>query len=95
LENKKFLRRRRRSEKFLSTFLDIFGKFVNKNAVKSGFWGGLGRSISKISKNAHFLEKIIFNYGKNLKYFYQGAKSPTQISPRKGSKYRSHFMEPS
>ena len=63
-------------ENFLNTFLDIFGKFVNKNAVKSGFWDGLGRSISKISKNAHFLEKIIFNYGKNLKHFYQGAKSP-------------------
>ena len=45
-----FLRRRRRREKFLSTFFEIFGKFVNKNAIKSDFWGVVGRYISKISK---------------------------------------------
>ena len=33
----------------------IFGKLVNKNAIKSGFWGGLGRNISKISKKCPFL----------------------------------------
>ena len=30
-------RRRRRREKFLSTFFEIFGKVVNKNAIKSDF----------------------------------------------------------
>ena len=30
-----FLRRRRRHEKFLSTFFEIFVKFVNKNAIKN------------------------------------------------------------
>ena len=64
MENKNLLRRRRRSEKFLSTFLVIFGKFVNKNAVKSGFLGGLGRNILKISKNAQFLEEIILTTAK-------------------------------
>ena len=63
-------------EKILSTFLDIFGKFVNKNAVKSGFGVVLVEVSQKSRKMLIFLEKIIFNYGKNLRYFYQGAKSP-------------------
>ena len=43
-------------------FLEIFGKFVTKNAIKRGFWGGLGRNISKISKKYPFLGE---------KYFYK------------------------
>ena len=72
-EKRGFSWRRRRREKFLSAFfgnfgifehfLEIFGNFVNKNAIKRDFWGGLGRYISKISKNAHFFEVFgkIFN----------------------------------
>ena len=37
-------------------FLEFFGKFVNKNLIKSYFWGGPGRYISKFRKNAHFFE---------------------------------------
>ena len=48
---KGFLRRRRRREKFLSTFFEIFGKFVNRDAIKSDFWGVVGRYVSKISRN--------------------------------------------
>ena len=51
------LLRWRRREKFLSTFLEIFGKFVDKNAIKSDFWGGHGRNISKISKKYPVWEK--------------------------------------
>ena len=35
--------------KILEHFLEIFGKFVNENAKKSGSGGGLGRNISEIS----------------------------------------------
>ena len=31
-------------------FFEIFGKFVNRNAIKSDCWGVVGRCISKISK---------------------------------------------
>ena len=60
-----FRRRRRRREKFLSTFFEIFGKFVNKNAIKNDFWGVVCRYISKISKKSSILEK---------KYFYTRTK---------------------
>ena len=48
-------------EKILSTFFEVFGKFVNKNAIKSDFWGVVCRYISKISKKSPILGK---------KYFY-------------------------
>ena len=33
--------------KIFEHFFEIFGKFVNKNAIKSDFWGVVGRYISK------------------------------------------------
>ena len=45
------------AKKILSTFYEIFGKFANKDAIKRDFWGGVGRHISKFSKNTHFWEK--------------------------------------
>ena len=33
--------------KFFEHFCQIFGKFVNKNVVKSDFWGVICRYISK------------------------------------------------
>ena len=44
----------RKLGKFLNPFSDIFGKFVNKYAIKSDFGGGLGRYILKISKKYPF-----------------------------------------
>ena len=38
-----------------STFFEIFGKFVDKNEIKSDFWGGIGRYVTKISKKYPFL----------------------------------------
>ena len=43
-----------RNLKILSTFFENFGKFVDKNAIKSDFWGGVGRYISKILKKIPF-----------------------------------------
>ena len=43
--------------KFFEYCLETFGKFVNINSIKSDFWGGVDRYISKISKNTHFWEK--------------------------------------
>ena len=51
-----FSRHRRRSEKFLSYFLEIVWKFVNKHAIRSYFLGDVVRYISKISK-PNFWEK--------------------------------------
>ena len=49
-----------RREKFLSIFLEIFGKFVNENTIQSGFCGGLGRNTSTITKiMLIFREKIL------------------------------------
>ena len=50
-------RRRRRREKFLSTFFEIFVKFVNKNAIKSDFWGDCVEVSRKFSKNPRFWQK--------------------------------------
>ena len=70
-------RRRRRREKFLSTFFEIFGKFVNKNAIKSDFWGDCVEVSRKFSKNPRFWQKSISTLGRNFeKYFYRGALTP-------------------
>ena len=70
-------RRRRRREKFLSTFFEIFGKFVNKNAIKSDFWGVVCRYISKISKKIpDFGQKVFLHRAKFRKYFSTGALTP-------------------
>ena len=62
-----FPRRQRHHDKFLSAFYEIFGKFVNKNAIKSDFWGVAGRYISKISKkNPFFGEQIHLPTSKNF-----------------------------
>ena len=55
LEKRGFSWRRRRRENFLSAFWEIFGQFVNKNAIKSDFWGDLGRYFSKIFKQYQIL----------------------------------------
>ena len=68
-------RHRRRREKFLSTFFEIFGKFVNKNAIKSDFRCVVGRYISKISKNRRFWGK---NTSTNFQEFWDtSTKVPT------------------
>ena len=46
-----------RSDKFAATYsLSVFWKFINKNAIKSGFEGGIGRNISKTSKKCPFFQ---------------------------------------
>merc|ERR1712240_470000 len=71
-------RRRRRREKFLSTFFEIFVKFVNKNAIKVIF-GVICVEVSrKFSKNPHFWQKSISTHARKFrKYFYTGALTPT------------------
>ena len=51
-------------EKFLSTFLDIFGKFVNKNAVKSGFGVVLVEVSQKSRKMLIFWKKSFLTMAK-------------------------------
>ena len=41
------------TRKILSTFWDILAAFVDKNAIKSDFWGCVGTYISIIYKNTH------------------------------------------
>ena len=70
------MRRRRRREnslstffeilKFYSTFFEIFEIFVGKNAIKSDFWGVVGRYISKISKEYPFWGKMHLPSSKNF-----------------------------
>ena len=83
-------RRGRRREKFLSTFLEIwkilitifeiFGKFVNKNAIKSDFWGIAGRYISKISKKIPvFGRKIHPATSKNFEIHLPKCRPPPHI----------------
>ena len=50
-----------RNSKVFSTFFDVFGKFVNKNAIKSDFWGVVDRYISK---NSRFWENTPTNFQK-------------------------------
>ena len=90
LENGGFSRRRRRCEKFWALFLkfenfklffESFGKFVNKNAIKSDLWGVVGRYISKISKNPRFGGKIHLPTSKNFEMHLlkcRPAPPPTQ-----------------
>ena len=47
------------------TFFEFFGKFVNKNAIKSDFWGVVCRYISKISKKIpDFGQKVFLHRAK-------------------------------
>ena len=73
-------RRRRRREKFLGTFLEIFGKVVNKDAIESDFWGSVGRYNSKISKNTHFWEKNTSTIGQ--KFWDISTKVPGPPRPK-------------
>merc|ERR1712175_52012 len=76
-----FSRRRRRREKFLSTFFEIFGKFVNKNEIKSDFWGVVCRYILKISKKSPILGKKYFSTGPKIsKVFLHRCPHPPHIS---------------
>ena len=64
----------------MRTFFEIFGKFVNKNAIKSDFWSAVGRYISKISKKSPFLgKKYIYQLPKILRYIYQGGVDSPKI----------------
>ena len=65
------------SRKFSEYFLNIFGKFVNKNAIKSGFWGDLGRNIPKISKKTIFRSFRDISTKTLQNYIYQGAETPS------------------
>ena len=65
------------AKNFLSTFFEIFVKFVNKNAIKSDFWGDCVEVSRKFSKNPRFWQKSISTLGRNFeKYFYRGALTP-------------------
>ena len=66
--------------KIFQPFLEIFGKFVNKNAIKSVFWGGHGRNISKISKNSHVLRKDTSTDGQ--KFWDTATKVPRPQPPK-------------
>ena len=70
-----------RSDKFAAKYsLSVFWKFINKNAIKSGFEGGIGRNISKTSKKCPFFSKL-------SRYIYQdppkntSTKVPRPFSP--------------
>ena len=66
-----------RSDKFAAKYsLSVFWKFINKNAIKSGFEGGIGRNISKTSKKCPFFKVIeIYLPRPTKKYIYQGAET--------------------
>ena len=85
LEKRVFSRRRRLRENFLCTFFrnvstnntpkitffEFFGKFV-KNAIKSDFWGVVGRyNFTKISKkvlkNFQISKKVLKNFSRRLR----------------------------
>merc|ERR1712163_110202 len=71
-----FLWRRRRRQKFLSTFFEIFGKFVNKNAIKVIF-GVICVEVSrKFSKKSSFLAKKYFSTGRNFESISPQVPSP-------------------
>ena len=71
-----FSRRRRRREKFLSTFFEIFVKFVNKNAIKSDFWGDCVEVSRKFSKNPRFWQKSISPHGRKFQSISPQVPSP-------------------
>ena len=73
----------------------IFGKFVNKNAVKSVFKVVLVEVSQKSRKMLIFWKKIFLTTAKIWDTSTKVQSPPTQISPRKGSKFRSHIMDPS
>ena len=72
-----FSRRRRRRKNFWALFWNFFGKFIDKNAIKSVFWGGLRRNISKVSTKCPFFRSFRDISTKTPhKYIYQGAEDP-------------------
>ena len=61
----------------MSTIFEIFGKLVNKNAIKSDFGGDLCRSISKIFEKSSFLaKKFIYKFRNFRKFIYRGGVTP-------------------
>ena len=53
------------------------GKFLNKKAIKSGFWGDLCRNIAKIFEKSWFLEKKVFLHtDENSKVFLHRCPHP-------------------
>ena len=57
-------------------------KFVNKNAIKSDFWGDCVEVSRKFSKNPRFWQKSISTKFENFeKYFYRGGVTPPQNIP--------------
>ena len=66
-----------RSDKFAAKYsLSVFWKFINKNAIKSGFEGGIGRNISKTSKKCPFFQSYRdISTKTHQKYIYQGAET--------------------
>ena len=84
-------RRRRRHENFLSTFLYILEKFLNKKAIKSGFWGELCRNITKIfAKILFWKKKYFYARTKIRKHFYTGNLTPF---PKNLSDKQLSFLE--
>merc|ERR1711873_327671 len=75
-----FSRRRRRREKFLSTFFEIFVTFVNKNAIKSDFWVICVEVSRKFSKNPHFWQKSISTNFEIFESISTEVGSPPQIA---------------
>ena len=58
-------------------------KFVNKNAIKSDFWGDCVEVSRKFSKNPRFWQKSISTLGRNFeKYFYRGARTHRRKSQK-------------
>ena len=67
---------------FFEPFLDIYGQLVNENWIKRGFWGGLGRNISKFRKKANFRKKINSTNSKNFEILLPRCHAPPpQIAP--------------
>merc|ERR1712240_418366 len=83
-------RRRRRREKFLSTFFEIFGKFVNKNAIKIDFWVICVEVSRKFSKKSPILGKKYFSTGPKFQSISPLVPSPP---PQKSLCFQSpvHF----
>ena len=57
-------------------FLEISGKFVYKEAIKSVFWGVVGRFISKISKDTFFGRKIHLPTAKKFEIHLPRCRDP-------------------
>lgn len=79
---KGILRRRRRREKILNSFLEIFGKFVNIDDVKSDVGVVLVEISRKFQKMPILGEKLLLPTAKNFESLLQRHRdSPPKKSP--------------